>query len=45
MYYRRGSTSENIQVQRLEYPTKAQIGMYTHVTQKGGELMTQVPGL
>ena len=26
-YYHMGSTSENIQVQRLEYPAKAQIGM------------------
>ena len=26
-YYHRGSTSENIEVQRLECPAKAQIGM------------------
>ena len=26
-YYHRGSTSENIQVQKLECPAKAQIGM------------------
>ena len=37
-YYHRGSTSDNIQVQRLECPAKAQISSTSNA--KRGDLMT-----